>query len=181
MKIGIIILAGGKSSRMGEDKGLMLLHEKPMIKHVIEVAKQITANITIITSNNSYNQFGYPISSDKHTNKGPLAGIYSGLINSLNDYNLILSCDIPYIKKDLLEHIIDQSENSDISMPIHLGRIHPLIGVYRKSCISHFKKQIEDGQLKLTEAIKGLNVNIIETEKFEDILFKNVNSKNDIA
>ena len=61
-----IILAGGKSSRMGEDKGLVLLNGKPMIQYVIEALKEVVSDIIIISNNASYNKFRVPVYSDHY-------------------------------------------------------------------------------------------------------------------
>lgn len=75
MQVGAIILAGGKSSRMGVDKGLMLLNEKPMVQHVIDAVKLVADEIIIVANNKEYKQFGYTVISDEIENAGPLAGI----------------------------------------------------------------------------------------------------------
>ncbi len=77
-----IILAGGKSSRMGEDKGLVLLNGKPMIQYVIEALKGVVSDIIIISNNASYNKFGIPVYPDIIKDKGPVGGIFTGLHHS---------------------------------------------------------------------------------------------------
>ena len=66
-----IILAGGKSSRMKEDKGLVSFNGKMLVEHVIESIKKITGKIIIITANPAYKQFGYPCLEDEMKDKGP--------------------------------------------------------------------------------------------------------------
>lgn len=178
--MGVIILAGGKSSRMGEDKGLMSLFGRSMISYVLEKALEISSEIIIVTDNTNYKKFGQKVIKDTYKEKGPLSGIYSGLKASDFDKNLILSCDIPYLKIGLLHFLIYQSEGFDITVPIHSERIHPLIGIYSKRCLDHFENAIKEGNLKITNTFKNLNVNIVNADEFDDIEFKNLNSKNDI-
>jgi molybdopterin-guanine dinucleotide biosynthesis protein A len=178
--IGVIILAGGKSSRMGEDKGLMTLFGKPMITYVIDAVKEVSTNITIITNNKKYAIFGYPLVKDVIPEKGPLGGIYSGLKASPYEYNIVLSCDIPYIKPALLKYLLLQSEEFDITIAKHLDRFHPLIGIYSKNCLPVISSNLVKGKLKLTALFDELDTNVIETDEFDEIGFRNLNTKQDI-
>ena len=165
---------------MGEDKGLMSLFGKPMIEYILEKVKKISEDIIIVSANPNYEKFGYPLIVDQFKNKGPLAGIHAGLSKSEHAYNLVLSCDVPYVKEGLLKFIIYQSIGFDVTIPEHDSRLHPLIGVYHKKCIPHFEKAIIEGRLKVVKAINELNVNIVVTSEFDAVEFKNINSKKDI-
>ena len=178
--ITIIILAGGKSSRMGEDKGLISLYEKPMVEHVLDVAKKISNQIIIISNNANYGKFGFPVYRDTFKEKGPLAGIYEGLSKSSTEKNVVLSCDVPYIKTELLTFLIENSDNNDITIPVHGDRVHPLIGVYSKNCILVLEAQIKAGQLKVTDSFDNLVVNYVKVDQFDALMFKNINSKRDL-
>ena len=75
-----VILAGGKSSRMGFDKGLAILNGKPMIQYVIDVFEKLGLDIIIISNSPGYETFGYPIYNDLIPEKGPVGGIYTCLL-----------------------------------------------------------------------------------------------------
>ena len=179
-EFGVSILAGGKSSRMGEDKGLMSLFGQSMISYVIEQTKQLTSDIQIISNNGNYKKFGYPVKKDLIANKGPLGGICTALTHSKFETNLIISCDIPYAKVDLYRFVLENSPGYDVCIPTDEFRIHPLLGVYKKSALGHFKNQLDRDQLKIIEAIEGLHLNLLDASKFDPINFKNINSKSDI-
>lgn len=178
--IGIIILAGGKSSRMGQDKGLMLLHEKSMIQFVIEAAKKISDNILLVANNDAYSKFGLPVFKDKYLDCGPLSGIYTGLKKSAFDYNMILSCDIPFIHQGVLEYLIDSATGYDITIAKSDSRIHPLIGVYQKTCLPVIKKNLEDKKLKVTGIFSQLKVRELDMDDFDAENFRNINSPEDL-
>lgn len=178
--IRIIILAGGKSSRMGQDKGLMLLNGKSMIEYVIDVAKQISPQISIVANNESYSKFGLPVYKDEFEEKGPLAGIYTGLKNSTTEHNLILSCDIPFVQKDLLEFLLISSEGSDITTSLFQDKLHPLIGVYSKSCESIIAQQISKNELKVSNIFEKLKTKQIDVSHFDSSNFRNINSETDL-
>jgi len=179
MSITAIILAGGKSSRMGEDKGLMLFEGKSMIEHIINLAKPLVNHILIISNNSAYHQFGYPVFEDFVKDKGPLVGIFTGLQNTTTVKNLILSCDVPFVNNELIELLLSHSENYDVVIPEKDKRTHQLIGVYNKSCIATIKEEIANDQLKIKLAIKKLNFKIVDANHIDARVFHNINTKED--
>jgi molybdopterin-guanine dinucleotide biosynthesis protein A len=179
MDVTAIILAGGKSSRMGEDKGLMLFENKPMIEHILKTVKPLVRDIIIISDNKEYNQFGFPIFEDTIKEKGPLAGILTGLQQSSSDKNLILSCDTPFVTKELIRLVLSYSNDYDVVLPEKGNRSHQLIGTYNKSCATIIRKAIANDQLKIKLAIKDLNVKIVDANHIDSRVFHNINTKED--
>ena len=180
-ELGLIILAGGKSSRMGQDKGLMDYEGKPMILHVINALQKISKNIVIIANNEEYAQFGFPTYNDIYKETGPIGGIFTALTHSDFDQNLIISCDSPNISHELLSHIINESVGYDITIPVNNGKSHQLIALYSKNCLPVLKSQIEGKNYKLRDCFSYLNVNLVDCEQFSETNFKNINSKEDIC
>lgn len=180
MKVNTIILAGGKSSRMGQDKGLMNLNGKPMIQHVIEVAKTKSEEIMIISNQANYQQFGYKVYPDEIKNKGPLAGIYTGLKHSMTEWNVVLSCDTPFIHPSLLQFLIAQAQGCDITILQKNEQIHPLIGIFNKNCLATFKTCLDANELTLKSVYKKLNLKVVDAHQFHQKMFTNINSKNEL-
>lgn len=179
MDVTAIILAGGKSSRMGEDKGLMSFDGKAMIEFIINSVKPIVTNIIIITNNKKYKQFGHPVFEDEIKDKGPLSGILTGLHKSNTSKNLILSCDTPFINEDLLKLILSHSENYEVVIPEKNNITHQLIGFYNKSCTKTIKESILENQLKIKLAIQKLNYKIVDANHIDQHVFHNINTKED--
>lgn len=177
MKITGIILAGGKSSRMEQDKGLMPLDKKPMIQWVIEAIKPLVDEIIIISNQEEYNQFGYPVYEDLIKDSGPLAGIYTGLTHSSTKKNVVVSCDTPFLSSELIKKLIKQSVNYEVVIPQNRNKKHPLIGVYSRSCISVFKTQLEEGERKLMDAINKVNLSVLDANSFDEKVFSNINTQ----
>ena len=179
-----IILAGGKSSRMGVDKGLVLLNGKPMIQYVIEALKEVVSNIIIISNNASYNKFGVPVYSDIIKNKGPVGGIYTGLCHSTTELNFCISCDVPMISSDFIFWLLNKSGNASITLPMCKDKVHQMIGVYSKQVLSYFKESAEKEHLKLSQVNKDMACEIIDIEKeyanFDELIFSNINTKNEL-
>lgn len=179
-----IILAGGKSSRMGEDKGLVLLNGKPMIQYVIEALKEVVSDIIIISNNASYNKFRIPVYADIIKDKGPVGGIYTGLYHSKTQLNFCISCDVPMISSDFILWLLKRSGNASITLPMYKDKIHQMIGVYSKQVLSNFKESTEKEHLKLSQVNKNMACKIIDIEKeyanFEELIFSNINTKNEL-
>ena len=179
-----IILAGGKSSRMGEDKGLVLLNGKPMVQYIIEVLKEVVSDIIIISNNESYTKFGIPVYADIMKDKGPVGGIYTGLYNSTTELNFCISCDVPMISSDFILWLLKRSGNASITLPMYKDKVHQMIGVYSKQVLSNFKESTEKGHLKLSQVNSDMACEIIDIEKeyanFDELIFSNINTKNEL-
>lgn len=172
-----IILAGGKSVRMGQDKGLMLVNGKPMIQGVIDAVLPLTSSIFIAANHPDYEKFGFPVISDLVKDKGPLAGIVNGLAHSPSELNWVLSCDTPYLQSTCLIELMNQIEGFDAIVPVFEGKTHPLIAVYRKSSLKHFEENLALNRLKMMDLLDELKVNYLDANAYDTCNFKNLNSK----
>lgn len=178
-EITAIILAGGKSTRMKEDKGLVYFNGKMLAEHVIAAAKKITDHIIIITANPAYRLLGYPCLEDQLKDKGPLGGIYTGLVNAQTKKNLLLGCDMPFLSETLLLALVSSCGEEEVLLTEHNGMAEPLCSVYDKSCITHIRPLLEQDQLKITDALTGLKTRVISFDKeewFRGNEFANINS-----
>jgi molybdopterin-guanine dinucleotide biosynthesis protein A len=180
MKVGAIILAGGKSSRMGVDKGLMLLNEKPMVQHVIDTIKLIADELIIVANNEEYKKFGYVVVADEVKNAGPIAGICTGLKQAKYHYNFVLSCDVPFITKEMLSLLKQEVADFDAVVFEKDEDLHPLIGVYSKNCLPKFEVALNAKELKLKTVLHHVNLKKIDGTLFRGKFFKNINSKLDM-
>ena len=136
-KIGLtgIILAGGKSRRMGQEKGLIELNGKFLIQYAIDVLQPICDTILISTNSHSYDFLPYQKVADEFPNSGPMGGIYSCLKASTTIQNLVLSCDMPFIQSELLSDLIKNAEGYDVVVPWHGGqKFEPMCAYYHQKC-----------------------------------------------
>jgi molybdopterin-guanine dinucleotide biosynthesis protein A len=173
----VSILCGGKSSRMQSEKGLVLYQNKAFIEHIIEAVLPISENIQLITNTNDYDYLNYKKVKDIIANKGPLGGIYSALVHSEMELNLMLSCDIPLISTEiLLELTENHSRNFDVSVFVDTDRIHPLIGMYSKNCLPVLKKALDANELKMIRFIQNISRQLIPISEEKKPFFKNINS-----
>lgn len=176
-----IILAGGKSSRMGSDKALLLYRGKAFLTHVINALIPLVDDIIIVSNDERHSQFNYRRISDTIIDAGPLAGIHAGLTDSNTENNLVLSCDVPLIQTSILEFILSHNENeTDVIQIEEKGRKHPLIALYKKRATPHFLAALEKGERKLSKALIGLNVKSIPISKSHYQALRNINTKSDL-
>ncbi len=200
-----IILSGGMSRRMGEDKGSMIIQGKPMILHILERLNGKINDAVIVLNNqeriNSYKElldayvpveikenFTYSLGfiEDEVKDKGPVAGIMTGLKNIKTDYALVLPCDSPFISEDNIKTMFDlleSSENTDAVIPYHtkankdrlknkkefnfksssemsrdmkIENSEPLHSIYKKDNLDIISKLLEDDNLYVKSFIKNL-------------------------
>lgn len=174
-----IILAGGKSSRMGTDKALVLYKGKPLLEWTAELMTSICDSILISTNNSKHQYLGYETVKDIYKDVGPIGGLFSALTVSLTSANLICACDMPYLTEGLFHKILEKSNKYDAVIAALPGRkVTPTVGYYNKSVALHLEKQIKKGDLKLLNALKGLSIDqvIVKNEK----ILKNINYPGDI-
>lgn len=171
-----IILAGGKSSRMNDDKGLIFYKQKPFIQYVIDAVQPLVGEIIIVSSSSEYDIFKQKRVADLIKNVGPLAGIYTGLFYSKTKDNLILSCDIPLIKTAILSQLIDQTEEFVQVVQIESqNKTMPLIAFYKKESMRTCLNLIESGERRVRFFVDQLKS---KTVKIDDITAKYVTNIN---
>ncbi|MBS4175361.1 molybdenum cofactor guanylyltransferase [Bacillus sp. FJAT-49736] len=163
-----VILAGGKSRRMGQNKALLPLGEKSIIQRLVEDFTTISEEIIIIANiPEIYSNLGIRIFSDaeKFKGDGPLAGIYTGL-DVANTACLFIACDMPFASPALGEFMKEVLENSkvDVVIPSYKGRIHPLFGVYHHRIKSHINELLLNDKRKMSQLINEVNAKIIEKQ-----------------
>jgi molybdopterin-guanine dinucleotide biosynthesis protein A len=186
MGITGIILAGGKSSRMGTDKGLQDLCGKPLISYAIQVLSGLCETIIISSSSDAYKPFGYKLVADEFPGIGPMGGIYSALRQSKTGKNLVLSCDLPFVTEELLSFILKNSDGFDVSVPYEGNRHYePLCAFYSLSVLDKMTEFIHNRNYKLPDLFEEICVNKLDINNehsfFDENLFLNVNSKHELA
>ena len=129
-----IILSGGKSTRMGENKSFLKMNNKTIIENVVEMMNSIFSKVILITNTpDEYEFLNLEIYTDIYKNVGPLAGIHSGLINSETQKNFIISCDIPLMNSEFIKSIINIDSEKQIIVSKADGFVQQLCGIYDKS------------------------------------------------
>jgi molybdenum cofactor guanylyltransferase len=179
-----IVIAGGKSRRMGAEKGIISFGGKPLIIYPVERLREVCTQVIISANSHSYDFLDLPVITDHAQGGGPMVGIYSALMASAAKYNLVLSCDMPLISAGLLEHLIASAEGCTAAVAWHQGFAEPLCGIYRRSLIGELEDHIREGKFKLITFLEEIDACYIEINDrlpfYHPNLFLNINTPHDV-
>jgi len=176
-----IILAGGQSSRMGTDKGLLKLDSITFVERIINSLNSLVNKIIIVSDNSDYDAFGYERVEDIIKDSGPLAGLYSGLYHSKTEYNLVLSCDVPFVNDMVLKKLIVEMEDTvDVVQFKSQNKTIPLVALYRKQCMNICLELLKQDEKRLRVALDHLKVKTITVDSDMEIYLKNINTKDQL-
>ncbi len=195
-KNGIIVLAGGKATRLGcLNKAFIDLDGKPLIKHVISRIMGISPRIVVVIQKNGdkrrFNSIltnDIALTEDVYEEKGPLSGILSGVNNLQTRYVAVVPCDTPFINSDILRFLFHEASNFDAAIPVWPnGFQEPLHAIYRSVVTAEAAKDaIENHELSISAMIRRLDkVNYVSIEKIRKIdvkldTFFNINTDTDL-
>ena len=180
--IEAFVLAGGKSIRMEEDKGLALLRHRPLVSYVLNTLAELQIPTGLITANDAYKQFGLPMYADTLTGLGPLGGLLTALENARKPNILLLGCDMPFLQSKTIRFILEHSEDGKVNACLTNGLVNPLLSIYPQSLLAAVKQQIETGKYKMQEFISGRSHHLIDLdeESIPAVTLTNINSKDEL-
>jgi len=190
LDIGCIVLAGGKGLRLGRDKTVETIGNTSLLERVVFYLSLFDSDIIIVTaSKQSLPRFiDYPklrIVSDTYPGKGPLGGVYTGLVASDSLYNLVVACDMPFLNQYLLGYMLQVSAGFDVTIPRLGNMVEPLHAVYSKKCLKVIEKLLGEGSLKIDRLLSLVRVRYVEAKEIESfdpehLSFFNINTKDDL-
>lgn len=164
MKTGCLILAGGKSRRMGTEKSSLRLDGKTFLKCLSDELEGFGEIVVSVDHIECHEEIGMPMVEDVYPEHGPMGGIYSALVGDRFDEILTVPCDVPLFSKKFAERLYGLlRDNVDAVITVtDDGRIHPLCGIYRKSCLPVMKECLEKRELRMMSMLEHLNVVYME-------------------
>ena len=175
----LIILAGGKSSRMGTDKALLKYQGKTFVENLYDNLKGICSEVIISSNNPDIKIEGAKTVADEIQDIGPMGGLYTCLKQSKTNFNIVVSVDTPFVSAELLTEIYEQSQNYDISIIEHNKKIHPLIGVYHKNILKILESEIKAEKYKVIKFLEKTKHQVISVDNsYKDELL-NINNPGD--
>ena len=197
-----VILAGGKSRRMGQNKALLPLGEALLIEHVIRRMRRVTDELLLITNApTEYTHLGLPMYRDMIPDAGALGGIYTGLTHASYDTVLCVACDSPFLVPNLLTYLVSVLDEYDAVMPYTYSRnkdigvtnpsystdqitLQTLCAVYAKRCLPIIEQMLNEPDLRVHALQERANIltlapEIWKTYDSEGHSFFNVNTPED--
>lgn len=146
-----IILAGGKSSRMGTAKCLLPFDGEPLIAHLVQrLASSFNDVVVVAGLEQELPPLPARIVRDELPHQGPVGGIFYGLRAAAEEVSFVTACDAPFLSLALIEFLLSQLGDADVGVPFWQERLQPLHAVYRKSVLPFLKQQLEERQLRPT-------------------------------
>ncbi len=182
-----VVLAGGKSRRMGKDKRYLHWQGLNLLDSVCGVMNDLFEDIIVVTAMPDYKMGSSAprLVTDEIPGKGSMGGLFSGLRHSLNSSCFVVACDMPYLNPEVIAKIC-QSPPADIVVVKLLQGFQPLHARYSKQCIPLLEEMIQANKLKIQDLITDCRISacILDETHFSDIdphlrSFINVNTPAD--
>lgn len=186
-KLGGIILAGGKSRRLGTDKAIVRLGTTRLVDIAVETLGSLVDSIVVVT--NSPQLFeGLParLTTDLHPGAGPLGGILSGLLQLEYEHSLVVACDMPFLNPNLIKYMMQRVANYDVVMPRLNGYVEPLHAIYSRRCIEPIQRLLAADDYRIIHFMHEVSVRHVESEEIDafdptHLSFFNINTPDDLA
>jgi len=181
-----IILAGGKSARMGQDKAFIEVDGVPIILRIFAVFNRLFRE-TIIVANEKepYTELNIPVYSDLVPGQGALGGLYTGLVYSTFSYSFCVACDMPFLDRALIEYLLTRIEQYDAVVPRTSDGLQPLHAVYSKQCLDPIRHLLDLKKTKIMDFYPLIRLGIVDEKEFLPLdpdkrSFTNVNTPEEL-
>ena len=182
-----IILAGGKNLRMGQNKAFIEVGGKRIIDRIRSIFSDLFAEVLLVTNSPlDYLDLNLRTVTDLCPDKGALGGVYTGLFHASHPYSFIAACDMPFLNRALISHLVALSPGFDIVIPKTEDGWQPLHAVYSRNCLPFMEDLLFEGNLKIIDfyyRVKKREVPTREILPFDPqfLSFLNLNTPEDLA
>ena len=181
-----VILAGGKSVRMGVDKAFLPIGNEVMIERAAGEIGKVCAEVLIAGGSAAAGQrLGLPVVPDLIAGCGPLGGIHAALHAASYELILVVACDMPFVSPELAALLLERAKGYDAAVPRHGAYLEPLFAVYRKTCLPAIEASLGSFRRKVADFYPHVLVNYVDEENWCAIadagkVFLNVNTLQDL-
>ena len=184
------MLAGGKSLRLGREKALERIDHQSLIERAIDCLSPVSETILIVTSEEQFSLIASAglkgeVIADFYSGKGALGGVYTGLLSADTFYSLVVGCDMPFLNRALLRHLVDLAPDFDVVVPRLDAMTEPLHAVYSKRCLDSIEHLLRRDRLAISQVfslVKTRYVGEDEMAEFdpERLSCFNINTQDDL-
>jgi len=180
MEATLLVLAGGRSRRMGRSKPWIEVGDTVLLRYVAERLAPAFSEVMVSFSEPEQMEqlVPYRVVFDRKPNAGPLAGLEAGLHVARNDVLFAVACDMPYVTRAAAEVAVAAARTCDAAIPRHDGLFEPVCGAYRKSALSVISAALDAGNLVAHDAVQNLDVTWLEG--LDPAQFDNLNTPADV-
>jgi molybdopterin-guanine dinucleotide biosynthesis protein A len=190
-KVRGYVLAGGGSTRFGQDKALVEIDGERMLLRMHRLLRSVTPNANVIAAPQKYAALGVTAISDRWDGQGPLAGIITALLttgeaDATVEWNLIVGCDMPFLTEEWLAYLVERALTSraEVVAPRSSQGLEPLCACWRTRVALKLQTAFDGGVRKITEAMKRLEMEVVDEADWKRFdtsgrLFWNMNTAAD--
>ena len=186
-----IVLAGGRSRRLGRDKAVETIAGQSLIARVLDSLSHVAQELVVVVNDHERaRELPLPDSVvtavDIYPDTGSLGGIFTGLTASSNRWGIVVACDMPFLNLDLLEHLLAFREGHDLVVPVIDHRPEPTHAAYSKVCLPAIETRLRANDLKIAKFFDDVRAKYISQRRVEEIdpgglSFFNINTEEDLT
>ena len=186
MKTTGIILAGGKNLRMGQNKAFIEVQGERIIDRTRKIFGQLFAEVLLVTNSpGDYLDLNLRMVTDLYHEKGSLGGVFTGLFHASFSHAFVAACDMPFLNRGLISHLVSLSPGYDIVIPRTEDGLQPLHAVYSRRCMPFMEDLLRQGNLKILDFFHRVKKREVPTEEIlpfdpQMISFLNLNTPEDL-
>jgi len=156
-----VVLAGGKSLRMGQDKRYLVVGEQTLLERGLGVLRRIFQEVLVVIAQDSPPlEIDARVVRDLVPDCGSLGGIYTGLTQATTPYIFVTACDMPFLNQAVITQFTNRINTADIVMARLAARIHPMHALYSKGCLPAMEQMIVARQLKIRELVSHASLRV---------------------
>jgi molybdopterin-guanine dinucleotide biosynthesis protein A len=164
-----IILAGGSSDRMGQDKASIAIEGSTILQALVcRFADGLGPVIVVGRQEQGLEVERATVVHDIYQQAGPLGGLHAGLLASPDEESFVLACDMPFADPELARYMLTRLSDHDAVVPVLERGPEPLFAVYRKSCLGAVESSIAAGRLRMRDALERLDVLYVPEDKIRE-------------
>ncbi|OHB90879.1 MAG: hypothetical protein A3E19_01290 [Planctomycetes bacterium RIFCSPHIGHO2_12_FULL_52_36] len=172
MKMSAVILAGGKSSRMGQDKAFLKIGNRTIVEYQLQRLSPLFEELLLSTNlPEKFAHLGLETVQDFIPDRGPLVGIYSSLLKARYSHLFAIACDMPFISPGLITYMKEDCKDYDVTVPETERGLEPLHAIYSKTCLPVMKEYMDkkDGKGRVIEFFPEVKVRVVTREEISSI------------
>ncbi len=182
-----VILAGGRSSRMGRNKALLPYQGKPLIESIYRVMAELFKDVVVVTNSPAdYDFLPCPKTADIHVGKGSMAGVHAGLSRSATEWIFVVGCDMPFIDARLVRYLAARLGKEAALVPQSDGGFEPLHAFYSKKALPILEAALGSDKMKIIDILELMHARVVPAAEIAEISpgfrsFVNLNSPEDYS
>jgi molybdopterin-guanine dinucleotide biosynthesis protein A len=181
-----VVLAGGRSTRMGTNKALLEFEGVPIIERLLAALRPLFPELAIVANDvDAYRHLAVPVWPDRRPGAGPLGGIYTAVLNSTSPQTFCIACDMPFPNRAVITHLRQLAADADVVVPRTADGYQPLHAVYAKTCVPVIESLLETGRLRIDALFPLVHLRIVEEPELRALdpglrAFVNVNTREEL-